>query len=135
MKKSKFTEAQIAFILRQGDEGTAVGEICRKAGISEAAYYNWRKKYAGLHTENEPHKPRAAGRGRRTRRLRPSAIYGESIADVKETRVLQGANLFFATRAAKVRHLLDAGSTDKRPTVELVGTSGEHWARGGGEQR
>ena len=31
-----------------GREGTAVGEICRKAGISEATYYNWRKKYAGL---------------------------------------------------------------------------------------
>ena len=36
------------FILRQGEEGTAVGEICRKAGISEATYYNWRKKYGGL---------------------------------------------------------------------------------------
>jgi putative transposase len=48
MKKSKFSEAQIAFILRQADEGTAVGEVCRKAGISEATYYNWRKKYAGL---------------------------------------------------------------------------------------
>jgi putative transposase len=48
MKRSKFTEAQIAFILRQGEEGTAVGEICRKAGISEATYYNWRKKYGGL---------------------------------------------------------------------------------------
>jgi putative transposase len=45
MKRSKFTEAQVAFILRQGEEGTAVGEICRKAGISEATYYNWRKKY------------------------------------------------------------------------------------------
>jgi putative transposase len=44
MKRSRFTEAQIAFILRQGEEGTAVGEICRKAGISEATYYNWRKK-------------------------------------------------------------------------------------------
>jgi transposase-like protein len=42
------TEAQIAFILRQGEEGTAVGEICRKAGGSEATYYNWRKKYGGL---------------------------------------------------------------------------------------
>ena len=41
-------EAQIAFILCQGEEGTAVGEICRKAGISEATYYNWRKKYGGL---------------------------------------------------------------------------------------
>jgi len=48
MKRSKFTEAQIAFTLRQGDEGTAVGEVCRKTGISEATYYNWRKKYGGL---------------------------------------------------------------------------------------
>ena len=48
MKRSKFTEAQIAFILRQAEEGIAVGEVCRKAGISEATYYNWRKKYAGL---------------------------------------------------------------------------------------
>jgi transposase InsO family protein len=48
MKRSKFTEAQIAFILRQAEEGTAIGEVCRKAGISEATYYNWRKKYAGL---------------------------------------------------------------------------------------
>ena len=47
MKRSKFTEAQIAFILRQAEEGTVVGEVCRKAGISEATYYNWRKKYAG----------------------------------------------------------------------------------------
>lgn len=48
MKKSKFSEAQIAFILKQADDGTAVGEVCRKAGISEATFYNWRKKYAGL---------------------------------------------------------------------------------------
>lgn len=48
MKRSKFTEAQIAFILKQAEEGTAVAEVCRKAGISEATFYNWRKKYAGL---------------------------------------------------------------------------------------
>ena len=48
MKRSKFTEAQIAFVLRQAEEGTAVGEVCRKAGISEATFYAWRKKYAGL---------------------------------------------------------------------------------------
>ncbi len=33
---------------KQADDGTSVGEVCRKAGISEATYYNWRKKYAGL---------------------------------------------------------------------------------------
>lgn len=48
MKRSKFTEAQIAFILRQAEEGAAIGEVCRKAGISEAIFYIWRKKYAGL---------------------------------------------------------------------------------------
>jgi putative transposase len=48
MKKSKFTDAQIAFVLRQTEEGTAIGEVCRKAGISEATFYNWRKKYGGL---------------------------------------------------------------------------------------
>lgn len=48
MKKSKFTDAQIAFVLRQAEEGTAIGEVCRTAGISEATFYNWRKKYGGL---------------------------------------------------------------------------------------
>ncbi|MBA4795733.1 MAG: transposase, partial [Phenylobacterium sp.] len=48
MKRSKFNEAQVAFILRQVDEGATVGEVCRKAGISEATFYVWRKKYAGL---------------------------------------------------------------------------------------
>src|SRR4029077_13211399 len=48
MKKSRFSEQQIAYILRQAEEGTSVEEVCRKSGISEATYYNWRKKYGGL---------------------------------------------------------------------------------------
>ena len=48
MKASKFTDAQKAFILKQGEEGTPVAEICRKAGISQATYFSWKKKYAGL---------------------------------------------------------------------------------------
>ena len=48
MKRSRFSEQQIAFILRQAEAGTTVEEVCRKAGISEATYYYWRKKYAGL---------------------------------------------------------------------------------------
>jgi putative transposase len=48
MKASKFSEAQIAFVLKQADDGASVVEVCRKAGISDATFYNWRKKYAGL---------------------------------------------------------------------------------------
>jgi putative transposase len=48
MKASNFTDAQKAFIIKQGEEGTPVAEICRKAGISPATYFNWKKKYAGL---------------------------------------------------------------------------------------
>jgi putative transposase len=48
MKVSKFSEAQIAFVRKQAEDGTVIGEVCRKAGISEATFYNWRKKYAGL---------------------------------------------------------------------------------------
>ena len=48
MKASQFSDAQKAFILKQGDEGVSVAEICRKAGISQATYFNWKKKYAGM---------------------------------------------------------------------------------------
>jgi putative transposase len=48
MKGSKFSEQQIAFILRQAEEGVPVGEVCRKVGISEQTYYRWRKRYGGM---------------------------------------------------------------------------------------
>lgn len=48
MKKSRFTDEQIAFALRQADTGTAVQEITRKMGISEQTFYRWKRKFAGL---------------------------------------------------------------------------------------
>lgn len=48
MKNSKFSEQQIAFILKQVDDGISVEEVCRKVGISQQTFYRWRKKYAGL---------------------------------------------------------------------------------------
>jgi putative transposase len=44
MKRSKYTDEQIAFALRQAETGTRVSEICRKMGISDATFYNWKKK-------------------------------------------------------------------------------------------
>ena len=43
--RSRFSEQQIAFVLRQAEEGTPIAEVCRKAGVSEASFYAWRKKY------------------------------------------------------------------------------------------
>ena len=48
MRRSKFTEQQIAFILKQADDGVLVEDTCRKAGISIQTYYRWRQKYGGL---------------------------------------------------------------------------------------
>ena len=48
MRKSRFSEEQIAMALRQGEAGTPVEDICRKLGISDATYFRWKKKYGGL---------------------------------------------------------------------------------------
>jgi putative transposase len=48
MKRKRYSEAQIAFALRQAESGTAVAEIVRKLGISEMTFYRWKKKFAGM---------------------------------------------------------------------------------------
>ena len=48
MKRSKFSEEQIVYALRQADSGTPVGDLCRQLGVSDATFYAWKKKYAHL---------------------------------------------------------------------------------------
>jgi putative transposase len=48
MKRSRYTEEQIAAILKQGDAGMKTADLCRQHGISEATFYNWKAKYGGL---------------------------------------------------------------------------------------
>lgn len=48
MKKSKFTESQIVAVLKQGDAGVPVKDLCRQTGISSATYYQWKSKYGGM---------------------------------------------------------------------------------------
>jgi len=48
VKKSRFTEQQIAYALHQADTGTSVAEVIRKMGISEQTFYRWKKQYAGM---------------------------------------------------------------------------------------
>jgi putative transposase len=51
MKKSKFTEEQVVYALKQAEVGVPIKELCRKYGVSEATFYAWRKKYGGLGAE------------------------------------------------------------------------------------
>jgi putative transposase len=48
MKRSRFSDEQIAYALRQAEAGTAVADVCRQLGISEATFYVWKKRYANL---------------------------------------------------------------------------------------
>ena len=48
MARKRYTEEQIIAVLKEGEAGTKVAELCRKHGISDATYYNWKAKYAGL---------------------------------------------------------------------------------------
>lgn len=48
MKKSRYTEEQIAFALKQAEMGTPVNEVCRKLGVSEPTFYRWKSKFGGM---------------------------------------------------------------------------------------
>jgi putative transposase len=48
MKRSRYTEEQIIGILKEQEAGAAVAELCRKHGMSDATFYNWKSKYGGL---------------------------------------------------------------------------------------
>ena len=67
MKASQFSDAQKAFILRQGADGVPVADICRKAGISQATYFNWKRKYEGM---QPPEMRRLKQRGREREKLK-----------------------------------------------------------------
>ncbi len=48
MKRSRYSQEQIAFAMRQAESGTSVGEVCRKMGISENTFCRWKRKFAGM---------------------------------------------------------------------------------------
>ena len=51
MKKSRFTNEQIAFALKQAESGTPVEVVCRKLGVSQPTFYRWKKKFDGMGVE------------------------------------------------------------------------------------
>lgn len=83
MRKSKFTESQIVAILAEGESGLAVGDVCRKHGISNATYYQWKSKYAGVSSnELKRIKDLEAENGKLKRMYAELALENTAIRDV-----------------------------------------------------
>lgn len=51
MKKSRFTESQIVKAIKENESGRPLDEICREMGVAKGTFYNWRKKYAGMDSQ------------------------------------------------------------------------------------
>lgn len=69
MKKSRFTEEQIVFALKQAELGPSVPDVCRKQGISDATFYTWRKKYGGMSPSELKHMRQLEEENLRLKRL------------------------------------------------------------------
>jgi len=88
MRKSKFTESQIVAILAEGESGLAVGDVCRKHGISNATYYQWKSKYAGVSAnELKRIKDLEAENGKLKRMYAELALENKAIRDVLSRRL------------------------------------------------
>ncbi len=87
MVRRKYTEEQIIAVLREGEAGARVADLCRKYGMSDATYYNWKAKYAGL-TVSEL--KRLKGLEEENRRLKQ--IVGEQALDIRALKELLSKN-------------------------------------------
>ena len=87
MVRKKYTEEQIIAVLKEGEAGVSVRDLCRKYGMSDGAYYNWKAKYAGL-TISEL--KRLKGLEDENRRLKQ--IVGEQALDIRALKELLSKN-------------------------------------------
>ena len=87
MKARKYTEEQIIAVLKEGEAGAKVADLCRKYGMSDATYYNWKTKYAGL-TVSELKRLKALEE--ENRRLKQ--IVGEQALDIRALKELLSKN-------------------------------------------
>ena len=129
MKASKFTDAQKAFVIKQGEEGTPVAEICRKAGISQATYFNWKKKYAGLMpSEMRRLRELEDENGRLKKIVADLTLDREMLQDVirRKTRGLAACANWFAGRAAIGRSR--SGRRERAPGLDAC----RGWRKVGG---
>lgn len=87
MKRSRFTEEQIIGVLKEHQAGLSAAELCRKHGISDATFYNWRSKYGGMEVSEAKRLKQLEDENSRLKRL-----LAESMMDVSTLREMLGKN-------------------------------------------
>ncbi len=91
MKKSRFSEEQIIAVLKEHQAGIAVADICRKHGISDATFYNWRSRYGGMEVSDARRLKALDDENRKLKKL-----LAESMLDVATLREALGKNVWSA---------------------------------------
>ena len=87
MKRSRFSEEQIIAVLREQQAGIPVAEVCRKHGVSEATFYNWRSRYGGMEVSDARRLKSLEEENRKLKKL-----LAESMLDVATLREALGKN-------------------------------------------
>jgi putative transposase len=87
MKRSRFSEEQIIGILKEHQAGLSAAEICRKYGISDATFYNWRSKYGGMDVSEAKRLKALEDENKKLKRL-----LAETMLDVATLKELLGKN-------------------------------------------
>ena len=87
MKRSRFSEEQIIGILKEHQAGLSAAEICRKYGISDATFYNWRNKYGGMEASDAKRLKALEDENKKLKKL-----LAESMLDVSTLKELLGKN-------------------------------------------
>ena len=87
MKRSRFSEEQIIGILKEHQAGLSAAELCRKHGISDATFYNWRSKYGGMEASEAKRLKALEEENKRLKKL-----LAESMLDVATLKELLGKN-------------------------------------------
>ena len=102
MRKSRFSEEQIIGVLKEHQAGLPVADLCRKHGISEATFYNWRSRYGGMEVSDAKRLKALEEENRKLKKL-----LAETVLDVATLKEALGKKTSDARFAAQSRELGD----------------------------